>query len=353
MGVARFGWRGTVLRNRVVCAVSVVLLLPACGDGSDSGGGGGASAELQDVSLGVIHSVKFSFLPTHLAKELGYFEEFGLNATLEPIGAGIDTLEAQIAGETDVNPHGPSPAVVNASGSGSPLKIVFSPASRLSPIIVARDDIESCEDLRGGTVATDGPGGLSHSVMEAFLASCGININQDVEVFIGSPSDFGPVLAEGTAQAAGQEIDDEIAIEDQFGIELNQLANSWEIADFHYQSVVVREQDLESNRDVIVRVVAAIMKANRWLNDPANREEAIDLAVELGTLGQTREAMEEAYDTYVGTIFPETCAEALDVGQYESTADLQRELGNLTGDFVFEDVVAMDVCEEAEALVDS
>ena len=63
--------------------------------------------------------------------------------------------------------------------------------------------------------------------------------------------------------------------------------------------------------------------------------------------------MEEAYDTYVGNIFPETCAEALDVGQYESTADLQRELGNLTGDFDFEDVVAMDVCEEAEALVDS
>jgi NitT/TauT family transport system substrate-binding protein len=352
MKVSRFGWRRSAQRSSVAGAVVIALLLASCGDD-----GGGEStdtgSELQDVSLGVIHSVKFSFLPTHLAKELGYFEEFGLNATLEPIGAGIDTLEAQIAGETDMNPHGPSPATVIARGSGSPVKIVFSPASRLSPIIVAREGIETCEDLEGQTVATDGPGGLSHSVMETFLASCGLDINEDVELFIGSPSDFGPVLAEGTAQAAGQEVDDEIAIEDQFDIELNQLGNSWEFTDFHYQSVVVREDDLADNREVIVGVVAAIMKANRWLNDPANREEAINLAVELGTLGQTREAMEEAYDTYVPTIFPETCAEALDRGQYESTIDLQLELGNMTNDVEFDDLVAMDVCEEAEALLDS
>lgn len=306
--------------------------------------------ELPKLTLGFLPIVKFAFLPGIAAKELGYYEEFCIDMTVEPMGIGRATLDAAVAGAVDFAYPGTA-STLTARGAGTPVKIVWGPADVLPQVIPATSGIESCEDLEGRTVATDGPGGLADFVMQAFLDSCGLDIDSDVERFIGSPADFGPVLSAGDAQASALHIDDVGAIEDEFGIELNILAQTWELLpQFHYQDLTVTEDFLETERDNVIRVVAALIKTNRFLVDPANRDEVISMAVELS--GWDESIVTPAYESY-NENWPTTCQEALNPDSFEFLNQSQIDLGNLDEPVPYDELVAFDVCQEAEALLEA
>jgi len=313
--------------------------------------------EFDDITIAFFSTLKVGFMPTVIARELGFFEDFCINATLEQVGTGLNTLQAVQAGEAHVGIPG-TPSIINAVSAGSPVRAIWSPAAVSTQAVVAVEGYESCEDLEGETIADDGPGGQAYHVMEMFLETCGLNIASDVEHFIGTPGDFAAVMAGGTAQAAPQHADDVAVIEREFGIELNQLALVADFAaDFAYQSTVVSQEDLEANPDLYTRIVAAMIMANRWLHpDAGNRDEATRIGEELsgaewGDPERGAEVFEIGYDAYAEN-FPTTCDEAYPESAIEFTINLQAELGNLEEDVTFEDVIDMDICRAGEALAD-
>ena len=54
------------------------------------------------------------YAPFYIAKEKGYFQEAGLDATLEPLAGGADMLIQTAAGNFDVGAGGIGAAVFNA-----------------------------------------------------------------------------------------------------------------------------------------------------------------------------------------------------------------------------------------------
>ena len=314
-------------------------------------GGGDAPECTEPVALQVsvpTDPPKYAQLVPVLAGELGFYEDFCLDVEVIGFRTGSGALTALTSGETEVGLPASNGAVV-AIGQGSPISIIGSPASNLPQIILATEGIESCEDLAGNTIGTEGPGGLGHYLFTVYLESCGLDINSDVDVFAGAPGDFAALMSQDVINAAALHADDKGLIEEEFGVTLNVLQRSAEFEpNFHYQSYVVRNDWLEedANRDAAVRMMAAALTAERYMSDPANREEVIELGTQVST--RPREVIEEAYDLY---FYPTTCAEGLDPDKYVHTAELQVELGEMEEVPTYEDLVDPSVCEDAEALL--
>ncbi|MBO2533182.1 MAG: hypothetical protein CW342_09905 [Thermoactinomycetaceae bacterium] len=84
------GTGGCAVRKnrRRIAAFALAVLLPvlaACGGGS---GGGSSAGGTIDVTIGVGGQASIVYLPTTLAQQLGYYEEDGLNVTLQDSQGG-------------------------------------------------------------------------------------------------------------------------------------------------------------------------------------------------------------------------------------------------------------------------
>lgn len=292
----------------------------------------------------------FVQITPYLAESLGLFEKYCLDVELVELRDGVNAVRAMQAGETDVSYAG-SVSAVAAIGGGSPIKIWFSPAHRFDYQIIATEGsgITTCEQLEGATIATNGPGGLLHTVAQKFLDSCGLDINTDVEVFIGSPSDFGFQLEQGVVDAAPMHADERIIIQSERGVTFVTLGNFWEVEpNFHYISMASTEDLIEEKGDAFARMSAAMLEANQWLVDPANRDAFIEQVQLLTSL--EGDLAEEMYDVF-GTVFPTTCDEALAPDAFNRLIEVETDLGNLETILTYEDVVDTEVCWAGEALL--
>lgn len=344
-------------------ATAAVLALAACG-GDENGGTNPADGSGTDDgatgdcgSMDSLHIATPSLPPdfiqltVFLAEELGFYQEFCLDVEASELRSGINALRAMQSGETDVSMSG-TVSLVNAIGQGSPVQVWASPANRFDFQVVATvaSGVMSCEDLSGTTVATDGPGGLIHALAEAYLATCDLDINTDVENFIGSPDDFGPQMEQGIVDASVLHTDDRLLTERERDIEFTTLGNAWEYApDFHYSAFASTRDLIDEKADAYSRVAAALLKTNRWMKDPANKDELIPLAAEIAAIPE--DIAEDTYEIFIDA-FPETCAEALPEQAFDYIIELQQELGNLEGALSYEEVVRSDICEAGEALLD-
>jgi ABC-type nitrate/sulfonate/bicarbonate transport system substrate-binding protein len=336
--------------------LSLALLLAACGGGDDEGGdtaasAGGGSDGCESVDTLVLGypglPPDFVQMVTPLAAELGYFADNCLEVEFVGTESGIAAFRAMAAGEFDASFSG-SVSPILAYGEGADAVVFGSPGALTDFQIVATGDIDSCEDLAGSTVATDGPGGLQHAITELFMTTCGLDINEDVELIIGDPETFPAQIAQGAVQATTMHIDERILAEQELDTEFNILGNSWEeFPTFHYGSYSTAIPVLEEKRDQFVRFMAAILQTGQWLQDESNRDEAIQVMGEVSE--QPENVVVEAFELF-GSRFPATCDEALDLEAYQYLIDLQADLGNLPEAYTAEDLVDVSVCADAETL---
>ncbi|HXF56217.1 MAG TPA: ABC transporter substrate-binding protein [Actinomycetota bacterium] len=343
-------------------AAATLLVLAACGGAQEEGPGGAAGAtspgatgspggcqSYEEITIG------FPGLPPDfvqmglpLAIHRGVLEAYCVRGELVATESGIAAFRATMAGEFLFSYSG-SVSPILGKGEGADAVVFMSPAHLLDFQVAALPGYESCESLRNQPVATDGPGGLIHAVMEQFLATCGLDIDRDVRVQIGDPETFPAQLASKAVVATALHVDEKLFTEQEIGIDLVELGNSWEYAPlFHYASLSAKRSVLEENRDLFVRISAAILESNRWLVDPANKDRAVAAMAEVSE--QPEDVVRQAYETY-GTRFPTSCDEALNPEAYEFLIDLQVQLGNLEQPYPVEELVDPSVCQDAEQLV--
>ena len=343
-------------RGGVVAGASLLLLLAACsGDGGDSSPEAAATTGADCESVDEV-DIGFPGLPPDfvqmglpMADYRGTLQEYCIVPNFIEVESGVAAFRAMAAGEFEFAYSG-SVSPVLAKAEGAEASVFMSPANQLDFQVVGLDGYESCEALEGASIATDGPGGLIHAVMEAYLESCGLDIDSDVTVQIGDPETFGQQLASESVVASAVHIDEKFFIEDEIGVTLNVLGDAWEFTPlFHYASLSTATNRLEEDRDIYVRMSAAILETNRWLKDPANRDEAIEAMAEVSE--QPVAVIEKAIDEY-GFRFPTTCDEALDLKAFQFLIDQQAELGNIEEPYPAEDLVDTSICDEAEQMLD-
>jgi NitT/TauT family transport system substrate-binding protein len=158
--------------RRLIPALAVSMLaLAACGGGDDSGGPAGATGEgeLREVTVGAL-----PILPTaalYAGIEEGFFEDHGLEVTVETGQGGAALLPAVMAGQIDFATSNPV-SLLQARGEDLDVRVISHWTSALSEgdgdingvVAAAGSGIESAADLAGKTVAVNtlnGMGGLT------------------------------------------------------------------------------------------------------------------------------------------------------------------------------------------------
>ena len=167
---------------RVVLVPSIVLTLvmAACGGTSPAatsapGTSGAAATQTPKPSPVSVKSSYGNVTPSNLApflaKELGIFEKYNLNVTLDLIDGGVASSAALVSGQTQVGNFGGTEAMSAVAG-GSDMQVIalFVPVTPWQ--LLAKSDFKSPADLKGKTIGVASIGGSAY--IDAEIEALGI-----------------------------------------------------------------------------------------------------------------------------------------------------------------------------------
>ncbi len=168
---------------RAAVAAAALLMVTACGGGSDSGSesgstGGGDSGELTPVTVGVIPITDVA--PIYLGVQEGFFEEEGLELTLTPAQGGAAIVPAVVSGDMDFGFSNVTSMII-ARSQGLPIQIVANGNSStgdrdedFAGVMVAGDsDIQEITDLEGKSIAVNTLNNISDNTIRAGVGESG------------------------------------------------------------------------------------------------------------------------------------------------------------------------------------
>jgi NitT/TauT family transport system substrate-binding protein len=229
-------------------------------------------------------------LGVYVAKDLGYFDEEGINLELAAFESGLQSLRGGVSGSVDILGASSEP-VIAAISRGAKIRSIFSYAHRLTVVMAAQESIRRPADLRGKNLGIQEVGAFREVMTRAVLHSAGLT-QQDVS--------YVPVSSAGYITALiGNKIDTAILHIDQAYMartkkaSLHPLVPLWEIMpSYWYGTFSTTEELLRKDSDLLARAVAAIIKAHRFMY--RNKERTLGLASK--HTGYPKEVLGPAYD---------------------------------------------------------
>jgi len=253
---------------------------------------GGAEAQgLRRLVIGMpVTPPNLPHVGVYIAKELGYFDEQGINVELTAFESGLQSLRGGIAGGLDIVGASSEP-IITAISRGAKIRSIFSYAHRLTVVMAAQESIRTPADLRGKNLGIQEVGAFREVMTKAVLHSVGLT-PQDVN--------YIPVASAGYISALiSDKIDTAILHIDQAYMartkkaSIHPLVPLWEVMPrYWYGTFSTNEELLRKEPDLFARAIAAIIKAHRFMY--REKERTLDMASK--HTGYPKEVLSPAYD---------------------------------------------------------
>ncbi|WP_198012452.1 ABC transporter substrate-binding protein [Promicromonospora sukumoe] len=302
-------------------AAAAALLLAACGGPSEAGTGsadGGADGGLTPVKVGVIPIVDVA--PIYLGVQEGFFEEEGLDVTLELAQGGAAVVPAVVAGEYQFGFSNVTSLLV-ASSQGLPLKAVAPGNSTtgvagedFSAVVVPEDsDVEDAADLAGRTVAVNTLNNIGDTTIRKVVADAGGDADAVEFVEMGFP-DMPAAVAGGQVDAAWI-VEPHLtrALQDGARVVASNFAET--DPDLLIAAYFTSEQQIAADPDAVEGFTAAMEKSLTYAEEHPDETRAV-----LDTYTEIDPAVKEAM------VMPRF-APGLDAASFQVLADLGLEQG--------------------------
>src|SRR6185437_10373091 len=184
---------------------------------------------------------------------------------------------AVVAGDIDMS-WSPTPPVINqVSNAGVPLVALYGMPNP-DWVVGTTEAGKTCKDMAGQEVGVDSINGARSIALRSMISGgCKeIKIEDVKQIALGSSP--GPAMLAGRLHFAVLHLDDLAEIQNQ-GKKLNiLLAMKNTNPTSHYLIMVVRKDNLAKNRDAIVRTVAGMVAAARFMQDPKNADAVAEIA---------------------------------------------------------------------------
>ena len=179
-----------------------------------------AATELTPVVVGNIPVLIYG--PVMIAKDKGYFADYGLDVQFEQLSGGSDMVTLTANGDFDIGIGGTGPAYFNATEQGFDLKIIaplhFERDPQATPLMVSKKRFDSGEittvaDLEGLKVSVNAPGATEYWLNTALgtddLTIADVDLQYlpfpDVPAALDSGALDGAMLGEPLATLAEQQ----------------------------------------------------------------------------------------------------------------------------------------------------
>lgn len=263
-----------------VAAAAAVVTMASCGNNNNqqaqtSTNANTANLEKKDLTIGFIPIV--CSLPIVVSETAGIYQKYGLNVTLKKMPNWAAVRESAIAGELDAY-HMLSPMPIAISmGLGSsafPIRLASIENINGQSIAVAmkhRDRIKGPADFKGMTIGVPFPYSMHNLLIRYYLASGGLNPDQDVKIEIVPPPDSVAKMAAGQIDA--------FLMPDNFG----QRAIFEKVGFIHMLTkdlwnghpccaFAASQKWIDQHPNTFRTVNKAIIEAAAYSNDPNNKE---------------------------------------------------------------------------------
>lgn len=235
-----------------------------------------AAAQTTPITVVVPNPSAITFLPLHVAIGEGYFEEEGLDVTVEAVNGSASVLQTLASEQAQIGAPGPGP-VLAARARGEDMVFIYNlyPRSLFGLVVPEDSEVQEPSGLAGTTVGVGTADGAEVSFARGILADAGLTEGEDYE--------FLPVGDGGTAAAAllNEEVDayaaavpDSVIIE-QRGIPLREITPE-EYLGYFGNGYAATAEYIESNPEVIEGFGRAMARATEFAMDPANTETVLE-----------------------------------------------------------------------------
>jgi NitT/TauT family transport system substrate-binding protein len=196
------------------------------------------------------------------------------------VGGSVDFAEAAMD------------AVARAAEQGGDLVAIGGNINRPPYALAVRQGISSYADLKGKKFAVTDLRGGSTVVLKLLLQANGLREDDyDLQPLGGTPNRYA-ALANGVVDAAilAQPADFK-AVDEGYRI-LGYTTDQ----DFQFTTYTIRRSWGQQHPDQVRRFLHAMLAAHRWLHDPANREQAVELG--MVAFRSSRSEVERTWDLY-------------------------------------------------------
>jgi len=296
----------STLKNRPMRTVAalagvVALTLTAAGcassdtaaDPASTSGSGSESAELIQVPA-VTVTISGAYWRELVAQELGFFEDHGVDVEYTFARSNTAT-DALISGSADIG-LADATLSINAIQQGAPLQIVGQGVDRQPYYLVASEDITSVEDLKGKTIGVENDVSVYTEMIKELLEDHDVDPAEVNFVYgLASSTDRASALQGGAVNAVLLVPPATATLEAEG---YNLVASALDVIPLMTQSATVANSEwAEANPEAVTGYLAALEDAVAWLNDEANREQAVDILA-AATEAPVEDA-DVAYDEYI------------------------------------------------------
>ncbi|MGB6350542.1 MAG: ABC transporter substrate-binding protein [Pseudolabrys sp.] len=292
-----------------------------------------------------IYSVTIAFV----AEKQGFFKKHGANVEIRPFDNGTAAARAVVAGDIDMA-WSPTPPVINqVSNADVPLVALYGMPNP-DWVIGTTDEGKTCKDLAAQDVGVDSINGARSVALRSMLTGCpGVRIEDTKQIALGSTP--GPALLAGQLHFAVLHLDDLAEIEHQ-GKKLHiLLAMKNTNPTSHYLIMVARKDNLAKNRDAIVRTIAGMIEAARFMQDPKNADAVAEAAA---VTGHTKAVNKAALKAFLDIDFWAAKDDGMPRGKIEAVAALMKKIGSINPDkepVSYDKFVDPSVWKDANAMV--
>ena len=291
----------------------------------------------------------YSITLVYVAEKQGFFKKHGADVEIRPFDNGTAAARAVVSGNVDMS-WSPTPPVINqVSNAGVPLVAVYGMPNP-DWVIGTTETGATCKDLIGADVGVDSIGGARSVSLRSMLAGCpDVKIDQVKQVALGSSS--GPAMIAGRLKFAVLHLDDLAAIRAQ-GKPLHiLLAMKNTNPTSHYLMLMARKDGLAAKRDAIVRAVAGMIEAARFMQDPKNADTVAEIAT---VTGHSKEVSKLALQEFLKIDFWAAKDDGLPRKKIEAVAALMKKIGAIKPDkepVTYDALVDTSVYKDANAMV--
>ena len=275
-------------------------------------GAGALAQDLRDITFVQPSPSAINSFPVFVAIGEGYFEEEGLNVTVEAINGSGAVLQALSAGQAHFGRPGPGP-VIAARSRGVDAVFIYNVAARsnFGVVVKADSDIQDPEGLRGKVIGTGTADGAEVGFARNVMSGSGMVDGTDytfLTVGDGGPATAAFLSGEIDAYSASTA---DAAILNQRGMAVRDITPA-EFGRFFGNGIATMGDTIRNDRELVEKFGRAFMRGHAFALDDANREKVLaHLAAGNPQEGEDKEFQSALFDAVRSKTVPNDMSNGL------------------------------------------
>ena len=271
-------------RFALVATIICVLILSACGGNAtspSSGSGSGSSSAKIPLKIMVGGLSKQIYLPNMLAKQLGFFDQQGLDVTLIDEASGQSAEDEVLAGQVDAGSGSYNHTIeLQAAGKQMEAVVQLGIAPGEAEMVSAKEagQIHSFADLKGKNLGVTELGSGTQTLQTIMLHNVGITPDQVHFVPVGAGDTFIAAMQQGKIDV-GMTTEPTISrlvssgvgkvLADMRTPETTQKSLG---GAYPFISVFMQNSYVSSHKDAVQKLVNAYVKTLKWIHSHTAQE---------------------------------------------------------------------------------